>query len=398
MQHQWPPIGHETHKWVSNYPKDMLTKRQQESIKSKYKAAVPLKISALDVELPRDLQLRVEDLLLSLARFDTTMKAKPYSFPTMLLRSESAASSQIENLTSSVKNIALAQISNKAPANAQLVAGNVAAMQEALKLPDRLSVANILKIHKALLGNNNVDYAEVIRDEQVWIGGSDLCPAGALFVPVHHDKVKDCFKDFESYAKRTDVNAIVKAAVIHSQFETIHPFVDGNGRVGRTLLHKVLRGEDVLRTTTLPISAGLLHDVNDYYTALDSYRAGDPIAMVEQLVKAIELAVMIGSKTCIEIETVLIDWEQQLTEPKTASIYKLLPLLVEQPVVNSDLVATRLSITTRAANNLFEKAQGYGILKKMGHEKRGVYYQAKDIIDVFNKIADIQNIRRMFHS
>ncbi|MFT4148422.1 MAG: Fic family protein [Micrococcaceae bacterium] len=397
MHNQWTPLKYETHEWVSQYPKDMLTKRQYESIKPTYEAAIPAKISSLNLDLPRDLQLRIDDLLLSLARFDTTMTVKPYSFPNMLLRSESAASSQIENLTSSVKNIALAQLSTNAPVNAQLIAGNISAMQEALKLPDNLTKANLLKIHKALLEHSSVNHAGQFRAEQVWIGGSGLCPAGADFVPPHHDILNTSLNDFVKYSKRTDVNAIVKAAVVHAQFETIHPFIDGNGRVGRTLLHKVLRGEDVLRTTTMPISAGLLHNVNDYYAALDSYRAGNPIAMVEQLVNALELALMIAAKTCENVEKLLEEWKQKLTDPKTAAIYKLLPLLVEQPVMNSEFASTKLGITPRATNNLFEKAQGYGILKKIGYQKRGIYYQATDIIDVFNKIADIKNIRRLFY-
>ncbi|WP_277932448.1 Fic family protein [Rhodococcus opacus] len=80
------------------------------------------------------------------------------------------------------------------------------------------------------------------RQQQVWIGGGSLGPHTAHFVPPHHDRVPELIDDLIVFANRVDVTVIAQIAVAHAQFETIHPFLDGNGRVGRALIQAMLRG------------------------------------------------------------------------------------------------------------------------------------------------------------
>ncbi|MFT4245102.1 MAG: Fic family protein [Micrococcaceae bacterium] len=395
MNENWKQIGTEPYPWERG-PKGAIPARKWLRIKPEYLAAIPSKIAKQDVELPKELDLAINSLLVALARFDTTQQHKDYTFPSMLLRSESAASSQIESLTSSIKNIALAQVSTKAPKNAQLIAGNVAAMHTALQLPDELSKKNILKIHKELMAPSGVDFAGKFREQQVWISGTEYSPHDALFVPPHQSKVESCLDDLIAYSKETDVNPIVKSAIVHAQFETIHPFIDGNGRTGRTLIHKVLRQEDILRAVTLPISAGLLHNINGYLEALQSYQAGNPVPIVEQLVEALELAVSIAQRISEQVEEVLDGWKVNIKGSSKASIWKLLPLLVGQPVVNAKFVAENLGISVRAASYVLENADKYTILTKIGRSGRDNYYQAKDLVEIFSQISDIQKVRRLF--
>lgn len=109
----------------------------------------------------------------------------------------------------------------------------------------------ILYIHKALLANTDVDYAGKSRDKQVWIGGSNLGPGDADYVPPHHTELGKAMDDLVTFTKRTDLGSVTKAAIAHAQFETIHPFIDGNGRAGRTLLQSVLRQEGTCSTCLL---------------------------------------------------------------------------------------------------------------------------------------------------
>ncbi|WP_448631379.1 Fic family protein [Cellulomonas soli] len=101
-------------------------------------------------------------------------------------------------------------------------------------------------------------------------------------------------EDLIAFAGRDDVPVLVHAALVHAQFETIHPFVDGNGRTGRVVLHQVLRRRGLTRHTTVPVSAGLLRDPKRYLRALTRYRLGDVDAIVEQVAHAALAATVNG--------------------------------------------------------------------------------------------------------
>jgi Fic family protein len=223
MNKQWKPVGYETLSWNSQACSPYISKSNRRKIRS----AVPQKIALLDLNLDKELSHRLDDILVLMARFDAEQSHTMFNFPALLLRSESAASSQIEHLTSSSRNIVLAELSPDAPNNARRIAGNVAAMKKALELSDPISIRKITEIHKSLILPFDENFAGKIRDEPVWIGGNSYSPHDAIFVPPHPDRVWECLEDLVAYANRTDINPIVKAAILHAQFETIHPFIDG---------------------------------------------------------------------------------------------------------------------------------------------------------------------------
>ena len=396
MADQWPSIEFETLPWVSD--PDLLpfiSKTQRRKITSTYEAAVPLFISERSVDVPDPLRARISELLVRLSRFDTEQKARGYALPAMLLRSESSASSQIESLTSSARNVALAELSPDAPHNARLIVGNIEAMRRALALEGPLSVDGIMGIHAALIDEAGGSFGGQIRDEQVWVGGSSYSPHGAAYVPPQSSRVRGCLDDLVAFAGREDVDPLVKAAIVHAQLETIHPFIDGNGRTGRVLLHKILRDEGVLSQTTLPVSAGLLHDVDAYMAAITEYQQGNPVSVVECLVEALELAVVVGNLTALRVDAVVESWGQRFTERKGSSIHRLPAVLVEQPVVSVDYLAKRLGITSRAALSLVKRAVEYGVLRPMGNRRRGEFFQSDEIIDVLEEISGSEGVRRI---
>ena len=255
-------VSYEELPWhIDPNERDLIPRSARRRMSATYQAAIPAAIANLSPAVPEATSARIDDLLIRLARFDEAQAARGYDLSALLLRSESAASSQIEHLTSSVRNVALAELSNEAPANARIVQGNVSAMREALRLPPDISVEQIKAIHRPLIEPTGASFGGELRDEQVWVGGTAYSPHGALFVPPSPARVEGCLEDLVAFVGRDDVSPIAKAAVAHAQFETIHPFIDGNGRTGRVLLHRILRSEGVLTRTTLPVSAGLLHDV-----------------------------------------------------------------------------------------------------------------------------------------
>ena len=394
---QWPAMGCETRHWYYDPHDPRIPRQQLKKVRPTYEAAVPLMIAERDVTLPRGLQVRLDDLTASLVRFDEAQRARGYDLPALLLRSESACSSQIERLTSSVRNVALAEVSSDAPANAKIIAGNVRAMRAALDVGSKgsIGVDDILAIHRTLMDVAGMDFGGEVRHEQVWIGGTNISPHGAVYVPPHHERLESCLDDLAAWAVRDDVHPVVHAAVLHAQFECIHPFIDGNGRTGRALVHTLLKRDGLLANTTLPVSAGLLHDVEAYMAALRSYQEGDPVAVVDQLAAALETAVAVGYTLAAEFDAVLARWTAMMTDRSDATVHRLPALLVEQPVVNIAYVVEKLGVSGRTATTAVARAVELGILSPLGSRRRGEFYQAKELTDVLEAASSAEGIRRM---
>ncbi|MEG0477232.1 MAG: Fic family protein [Raoultibacter sp.] len=390
----WSRIEHETCSWDRNLDDLMLIpKSRRRKIEPRYQAAVPANIADASVEVSAELARRAADACALVARFDQAQATRNYNLPALMLRSESSSSSQIERLTSSVRNVALAELTDKAPGNAKLIAGNVAAMRAALNQVGPICIDSICQIHDTLMATS--DESPGLREEQVWIGGFPYSPHEASFVPPRAGRVAPCLRDLTSFSERSNVAPIAKAAVFHAQFETIHPFTDGNGRTGRALLHRILARDEVLLHATLPISAGLLHDVEPYMEALDAYHEGEIEPIVGLLIDALELAVVVGSHIASDVDEILAGWRERTTQRKGSAIYQLPALLVEQPVVSIASVADKLKISDRAARSLVEIACDRKILTKIGSAQRGAFYQASELIEILEEASSIQGIRRI---
>ena len=408
---QWPPISREAQQWMRD-PDELalLPNSARRRMLPTYEASIPHLIANRDVILSPQLTARVSDLLVSIARFDGEQMQRGYDLPALLLRSESSASSQIEHLTSSVRNVALAELADESPQNARLVAGNVAAMRKALASQDEITVDSIRDVHRILINWSGESFGGELRREQVWVGGTPYSPHGAHYVPPTWQRVPEYLDDIVAFISREDVDPIVQAAVAHAQFETVHPFIDGNGRTGRVLLHKILRRSGVLLHVTLPLSAGLLHNVDAYMKSLEAYQEGNPIAVVEQLVDALELSLMVG-----RLATTYYDAPYSVGKKSFRNWYsKFLGYsnIREGIVYSMNIVAVRcmmetispelgvqyaekMGITTRAAQNLVSRACEYEILRPLGNRRRGVFYQADELIDVLEEASSLPSIRRM---
>lgn len=390
----WPAITYETCSWNRD-PEELslIPKSRRRRILPTYEAAVPLTIVRRPVSLSPEIERRLAEVESAVTRFDQTQASRGFDLPALLLRSESSSSSQIERLTSSVRNVALAELSDKAPTNARLIARNVEAMRKAIEIGSDISIRSICDIHDTLMRDTGAEFG--LRDERVWIGGTPYSPHDAQYVPPASNRVRTCLDDLVAFAQRDDIAPIAKAALFHAQFETIHPFTDGNGRTGRTLLHCMLASDEVLRHSTLPISAGLLHDVKPYMEALAAYHDGNLEPIIIRLADALELACVIGLRIGDDVAEVLDRWEEANTDRKGSASLRLPALLVEQPVVNIAYIVSHLGISDRAARNLVETACERRILERTGTERRGVFYQATELIAILEEASGLEGIRRI---
>ncbi|GEM30431.1 Fic family protein [Nocardia neocaledoniensis NBRC 108232] len=364
-----------------------------------YSAAVLSDIAEQTVTLPVGLLAEADEAAQELVRFDAHLSTElgtdcelgPMS--SVLLRTESSASSQIENLTVGARQLAMAELGEHTNRNARIVTANVRAMEAALELGRAVDADSILAMHRALLGESDPDRAGRWRDQQVWIGGGNIGPHLADFVPPHHDRVPAAIADLIHFVQRTDVPALVHIALAHAQFETIHPFTDGNGRTGRALVHAMLSSRQLTNHVTVPISAGLLVNTGSYFDALTRFRSGDPEPIVRQFVDAAFYAIGSGRRLVGELRSVRAAYREQTTARADSTAWKLIDRLVAQPVVNSGYVVEAFGISGVAAQRAIDRLVESGVLREVTQRARNRVWQADAILTALDDFA--AGIRRV---
>lgn len=375
----WPAVGYEAHPWVRTGD-EVASRRALLQARGDYQAAVPAFIATLRVELAAETMALADDASQELTRFDADAGTIAAPFASILLRSESASSSEVENLTSSAKQVALAEIGESKSGNARLVVANVRAMTAAIDMSDHLDEDSIIAMQDALLRDTAPEYTGRWRDQQVWIGGGSISPHAATFVPPHQIRVPALMTDVVAFAQRTDVPVLIQAAIAHAQFETIHPFPDGNGRTGRALLQGMFRHAGLTRNVTVPVSAGLLHDTDAYFSALTEYRAGRPDAIVTNVAEASFAAVQNGRALVGDIQAAAKRWDSQVIARSDSSVHRVKKYLLGQPVVNTKTVAAELGISEVAAQGAIDRLVEAEVLIKASAGNRNRIWQAPEIL------------------
>jgi Fic family protein len=186
--------------------------------------------------------------------------------------------------------------------------------------------------------------------------------------------------DLVAYMRREDVPTLIQATVAHAQFETIHPFPDGNGRTGRSLVHSLLRAKGLTRTVTVPVSAGLLTDTEPYFDSLTAYRAGDPSPIIELIADASFRAVDNGRRLVSDLTEVRASWTDRIAARRGASAHRLADLLLRQPVVDSAIVQRELGVAATNANTAIEHLEGKGVLTKVSGNYRNRKWAAGEVL------------------
>lgn len=389
----WPSLGYEERPWHS-VQDEHGSRTQKRLAAGPYLASVPAFIADQTISLDSELNALTEEAASELARFDAEVGQIAAPFASILLRTESASSSEIENLTSGARQIALAELGEHASKNAQLIVGNVRAMQAALALSESIDGHAILEMHRALLEHSNPDIVGHWRDQQVWIGGGSLGPHTAQFVPPHQDRVPALMDDLVAFANRVDLPVLAQTAIAHAQFETIHPFPDGNGRVGRALIQAMLRGGQLTRNVAVPVSAGLLHDTSRYFDALGAYRSGDIAPIVRSIAEASFAAVHNGRILVDGVEAVQVEWRGRIRARRDSAAHRLVDILLRQPVIGAAAAAAQLGISTVNAQVAIDRLVDANILTQITDGRRNRIWLAKDVVRVLDEFAARAKRRR----
>ena len=349
----------------------------------RYLAYVPDELGTALPAIGPEAQRAAEDALALLARADERIGESGRYLNHLLIRSESISSSWIEGNRITPKKLAIAEVLQQGSRVALDVIGNVRATEAAIEeLSDRsrpVTVADIEALQHAI--EPTLEYG--IRTVQNWVGGSGWSPLRADFVPPPASEVARLVDDLARFVTATDGNPVVRAAVAHAQFETIHPFVDGNGRTGRALIHTVLKRADALRNTLIPISTVFAGDTNAYIAGLGDFRASPHRldAWIVAFAHAAELAAQNAAQLAADIRglgertlATLVAHRKAAglspASPRQGAVsLRILEALPTEPVVTIDTVAERFSVSTTAAQRALAELADSGILARNKDQK-----------------------------
>lgn len=306
-----------------------------------------------------------------------------------LLRSESAASSRIEGLKVSHRRLARAAYSGASGGDntAAEILGNVEAMKRAIELGasgSSFEVADIEDIHRTLLRfTADRKIAGVVRDVQNWIGGNDFNPIGAAYVPPPPEAVPALLEDLCLFISRDDLAPVAQAAIAHAQFENIHPFVDGNGRVGRALIHTILRRREETLNYIPPISLVLAAEPKSYVAGFGAFSQGDVSGWCVTFAGATERAAREAERLAAEIESRQEVWLERLGQPRSdAAARQLVSALPEQPVID---VAAGRRLTGKshvAVQGALKQLEEAGIVAPLSGKRQGRAWECRELFDL----------------
>lgn len=319
-----------------------------------------------------------------------------HSLAETLLRSESVASSRIEGLDMTHARLARARYGHqREDKKAREVLGNIDAMRKAIELGASTSVLGvdaIREIHRALIRGETLrgkPYAGLIRDEQNWIGGNDRNPVGATFVPPPPEYVRPLLDDLERFTARDDLDALTQSAIAHAQFETIHPFLDGNGRVGRALVYAILRRRGLLGEYIPPISLVLDAAPRGYTSSLAAYQRRGPThqhppdLIVQTFAQAADIASREAEVLRDDVEALQDRWRDALRGLRSdAAAWKLVDELPGRPVLTAHSVTELLSISAPAAGRALDQLEQRRIIKSLNERKWGRAWESPELLDL----------------
>lgn len=383
---------HETRSWPAN-PAAPGGRAERRAFS--YRAFVPDPIAELQLALPSRVAAAVStaERAVDALNRDPPRVASLEVLARRLLRAESVASSRIEGLVLSQRRLARAEAeeSDARDETARSVLGNVLAMEHAVALgagAKPLRLKDVLGIHRHLmLATTTPQIAGELRERQNWIGGNAYNPGRADFVPPPPEHVKGMMDDLVAFMNRADLPPVVQAAIAHAQFETIHPFADGNGRVGRALIHVVLRRRGLAPRYVPPVSLVLAADAKAYVAGLTAFREDRPGDWILLFAQAIERAAAKASELALRLAELQEKWRERAGRPRRhSSAEALIVELPAHPIVTVATAQKFLGRSKQAVNEAIAVLANKGVLHAITLAKRNRAWEARELFDLINDV------------
>jgi Fic family protein len=391
----------EEHVWPGNPAGQTRAQRTP----CRFQAYVPELLSSLDVTLPASLAadlVDVEQAVRSLNAEVPSPLAEVEAMARFLLRAEAVASSNIEGLQINVRRLARSEAAARSGVEmtdetARAVLGNIHALDESLAMAtakEVITVDDLRSIHEALLRNTREErWGGVVRDTQNWIGGPSPCRAAFVPPPPHH--VEGLLEDLVAYVNSDAHPALMQAAVAHVQFETIHPFGDGNGRTGRALIQLVLRRRGLAPRVVPPVSLVLASDADRYVAGLTSVRGEASeenrwLTWIDQFVEATGRACVDARRFVESVQELELQWRARLGPIRAGSAAAaLLAELPRLPVFTINTASETLQRSWDAVNQAVTRLEQAGVVRQVTIGRRN---RAYEVVGLFEAMTAYERI------
>jgi len=384
-----------------------LTRRDRQGCN--YDAYLPDPLWGWNLTLPSDLAADIADAETAIRELNQagTSHVSLEGLARFLLRAESVASSKIEGLDAGPRRLVeaeavIAQGGKTADRIAVEVLGNIASMESAIELATRdkpISRDDLMDIHRILMDRSPTpQLGGVVREGQNWIGGSSYNPCSAAFVPPPPEYVEGLLNDLIAYTNGDEHSTLVQASIAHAQFETIHPYADGNGRAGRALIHVILRRRRLSPTFVPPISLVLATWSDDYISGLTAFRHLHATDSPERSTAArtwLRTFAAATLRACIDAQTyasrideLVNGWRTGLgTVRKGSALDLLLDVLPGVPLMTVDSAAGLINRSDVAAAGAINRLIEAGILtqRNIGKQRYRIF-EAPAVLDLFTSL------------
>ena len=374
------------------------------TVGEKAQAFIPAPLPPLpSIDWTPELRSKFDQALLALGRLDSVSSLLPGTslFLYMYVRKEAVLSSMIEGTQSSLSDLLLFEL-DQVPGvpldDVREVSNYVAALNHGLHLLEEglpLSLRMFREIHGILLnkGRGSNQTPGEFRQSQNWIGGTR--PGNAAFVPPPAEQVLDCMGKLELFLhdQPEPTPVLLKTALAHVQFETIHPFLDGNGRLGRLLITLLLCNQNVLQKPMLYLSLYFKQHRQYYYELLNNVRTtGDWEAWLDFFAEAIIFTATQATETAQELfDLSNQDQEKIATLGRAAkSTLQIHRVLVEHPIATSGWLVKKTGITPATVNKSLGHLQQLGIVRELTSQKRNRLFSYHGYIEIINIGTELQ--------
>ena len=377
----WPPHRYEVRPWRQRSPRGASADRRVREVT----VALPPYIGDLEVPLDRPLRAMTTASAGDLSHLDLVHGRTLSALNHLQLRTEAVDSSKIEDVDASLADYGRALLGVGASSSAVSMASATTALTRMIDDADAsrtIRADAILTAHRELFRRNPVeaDRAGTFRSTQNWVGGSDYSPRGTLHVPPPPETVPAYLDDLFAFANREDLPAVAQAAIVHAQFESIHPFIDGNGRIGRALIHAILRRRRATRHLTVPIASALVAHRESYFGALDAYRGGNTQRIIAMLATAVRVSTAESWVTATTMRAIRAQWGVALPQARPGQpLFRLLDLLTDEPIINVEVVADGLAVPPAVAQESIDVATAAGVLTR-ARSRRAPVWLARDVL------------------
>ncbi|MES2180385.1 MAG: Fic family protein [Gemmatimonadota bacterium] len=363
----------------------------------RYEAFVPDALADLRIHVDLAVAGMISEAEHGISLLNATARPALAPLSRLLLRTESIASSKVEGMQVGTRELARAEAKadsgRRVGSSAMEVLANIDAMElavlEAVEC-DHFTEAHITAIHQRLMHASNARIAGRLRTTQNWIGGNDYNPCGANFVPPPPDMIGALLDDLCRAINDDSLSPLVQAALVHAQFETIHPFDDGNGRTGRALVHVVLRRRNPAFAYLPPISVVFAGARQRYIDGLTAFRGDGAQAWIEYFAGVTTHAARLALQYLQAVTALQEDWRSMLSAaaaPRAgAAAWAVIDVLPAHPMISGPIAVAASGRAKAAVYQAIDQLEAAGVLVPAGDSRRNRVWESRGMLELIERM------------